>query len=1257
MRINKILLSKFCSYLAFPMLFMLLNAKQAQGQTTYCAAANTDANGAGSYIGNVAFGTILNNTGSTYPVNGYSYFAAQTTTLILGSTEALTVTIDNGSNYSGAIVSVWFDWNQDGTFSTTEWTQVGTNIPSGTSATVNITVPTSALPGLTRMRVRSRGAFNQNGASDACLSMGSGDTEDYDIMISAGSPCTGTPTAGTISPLVPDSICPNIPFNLLASGFTIGTGMTYQWQSATVAAGPWTDITGATSPSFGITAGINSATYYRLKAQCNAGTPAYTTAKQVLIKNWLNCYCTPTYTYGCSNGATINSVSTVGGTLNISNLSTGCTGGYADYTTMTVSGMPNTSFDLTTAVTQYSGVVKIWADWNHDGSFDPTTELVANSTTSILSGSSYTATILIPGGVLTGNTRMRVRLVEGSNNTFGPCDNQSYGETEDYTLHVITPSPCVNPPTPGTLAGVDSICPNTSFTLTSAGFSIGTGLVYQWQSASSATGTFTDIAGATGTILNVTAGIAANTYYRMKLVCSGGTPVYTPVKSVLVQNFLDCHCTPTYSWGCSGGSTLNGVSTTNAGTNITNNNTGCTGPYTNYTAISAAAMAGTSFDITINVTNYDGYPKVWIDFNQDGVFSTSELVANPTTIVTAGSSTTATIQVPATALAGTTKMRVRVVEGISTFDACDLQGYGETEDYRFIVIPATPCTNPPTAGTISAADSICPNITFTVNASGYSIGSGLTYQWQSAPTATGTFTDIVGATNTNLVVTGGITTATHYRLKVVCSNGTPVYSNVESVIISGITSCYCTPTYTWDCMYGDDIDDFTLVGATVTLSNLNTPCPTGGYADYTTSTTLGIPDMLAGQAYSGTVTTNYTGAYEYYTIWIDYNANGIFETTEQVATGGPISDVTPGAYTITVPATGVASGLKRLRVVLAYNTTPTDPCGLYSYGEAHDYMIQIGPGCPVPAVALGVDTSICDGTALALNAPTGTGLTYAWNTGATTASINATATGTYYVTVSDGSCSKSDTIVISIIPNPVVNLGNDTTDCVNGGPITLTAGSSTANVYAWSTGATTPTISATTSGTYSVSVTNAAGCTGSDTVVLVMGQMPSVGGITVTGTSPNFTFSANNPSNATNFAWNFGDGATSSSENATHNYTPGNQDQAYTVTLIVSNDCGSDTVTTSVTVRANGINDLKLSNDVLKLYPNPTANTVTIENTTNFKMKQIVISNVLGQEVLNTKVSGSNPQVLNVSHLNAGLYHVSIEFEEGTVTRKLEILK
>lgn len=322
-----------------------------------------------------------------------------------------------------------------------------------------------------------------------------------------------------------------------------------------------------------------------------------------------------------------------------------------------------------------------------------------------------------------------------------------------------------------------------------------------------------------------------------------------------------------------------------------------------------------------------------------------------------------------------------------------------------------------------------------------------------------------------------------------------------------------------------------------------------------------------------------------------------------------------------------------------------------------DNIEIVNPPCVPPVVALGQDTTVCAGTTLTLNAGTGTGLTYAWSTGASTATLDVTATGTYHVTVSNGTCEASDTIVVSVVPNPVVDLGNDTTDCVNGGPITLTAGTSTANTYLWSNNATTPSISATTSGTYYVSVTNAAGCTSTDTIVLVMGQMPVIGGINVTGTSPVFNFTAEDPENVTEYIWDFGDNSTGQSvPNTSHTYTPGSSDQAYTVRLIVTNECGSDTVETSVIVRANSLKDLDLNADALKMYPNPTANKVTLENMSQFKMKQVVITNVLGQQVAAMSIAG-NTQTIDVSNLTTGLYHVKIEFEEGSVTRKLEILK
>src|SRR5690606_25030029 len=148
----------------------------------------------------------------------------------------------------------------------------------------------------------------------------------------------------------------------------------------------------------------------------------------------------------------------------------------------------------------------------------------------------------------------------------------------------------------------------------------------------------------------------------------------------------------------------------------------------------------------------------------------------------------------------------------------------------------------------------------------------------------------------------------------------------------------------------------------------------------------------------------------------------------------------------------------------------------------------------------------------------------------------------------------------------------------------------------------------------------------------------------------------NNPANVSNYFWQFGNGATSTEQDPTYTYPTQTIDQTYIVTLIVSNECGADTVETSVIVRGNSINELAIDAQTLKMYPNPTSGMVMIENESAYTMKQVVITNVLGQQVMVIPVN-SKTEHISVSNLTPGLYHVRIEFEEGVVTRKLEVLK
>ncbi|MFY9518806.1 MAG: right-handed parallel beta-helix repeat-containing protein [Schleiferiaceae bacterium] len=83
--------------------------------------------------------------------------------------------------------------------------------------------------------------------------------------------CTGTPTAGTsVASLT--AVCPLQNFNLSLTGNTVASGLTYQWQSAPFATGPWTNITGATTGVSSVSQTVD--TWYRCEVTC---TPSSTT--------------------------------------------------------------------------------------------------------------------------------------------------------------------------------------------------------------------------------------------------------------------------------------------------------------------------------------------------------------------------------------------------------------------------------------------------------------------------------------------------------------------------------------------------------------------------------------------------------------------------------------------------------------------------------------------------------------------------------------------------------------------------------------------------------------------------------------------------------------------------------------------------------------------------------------------------------------------------------------------------------------------
>jgi len=127
---------------------------------------------------------------------------------------------------------------------------------------------------------------------------------------------------------------------------------------------------------------------------------------------------------------------------------------------------------------------------------------------------------------------------------------------------------------------------------------------------------------------------------------------------------------------------------------------------------------------------------------------------------------------------------------------------------------------------------------------------------------------------------------------------------------------------------------------------------------------------------------------------------------------------------------------------------------------------------PVP-VDLGADITVCEGDVVELDATT-PGASYLWSTGASTATITVLTSDTYSVEVFQGSCSESGSILVTFQDAPDVDLGTQSTLCP-GEVLTLDAGNA-GSTFLWNTGATTATLEVDAEGTYTVEVTNAAGC-------------------------------------------------------------------------------------------------------------------------------------------------------------------------------------
>jgi hypothetical protein len=322
----------------------------------------------------------------------------------------------------------------------------------------------------------------------------------------------------------------------------------------------------------------------------------------------------------------------------------------------------------------------------------------------------------------------------------------------------------------------------------------------------------------------------------------------------------------------------------------------------------------------------------------------------------------------------------------------------------------TGCSNPANSATVNMTIGIDPGATLANGVSGnymacpttpitYTMANstnapGLTFQWFNLSGA------IPGATNNTYAST--MVGYDEVYCEATCSGGSTYQSGLVVVDMNSFINCYCQPI-----MFASNpcswIDAITTTGAAVDIATAVNAGFGGTGNSYYPSTGLSVS---AGNSFNLNVQAAGTCNIAYFSVWIDLNQNGIFESSElmvnNISTGN-----TATTFSIAVPGSAL-SGTTRMRVIDWSNGAAPGPCDNLSgwYGETEDYLLNIIPlpATPMAPSEVGLPNCITGGT-LSSNGAAPAGETWYWQntaTGTSTAqpvSSNLTilSNGTYYV--------------------------------------------------------------------------------------------------------------------------------------------------------------------------------------------------------------------------------------------------------------------
>lgn len=951
---------------------------------------------------------------------------------------------------------------------------------------------------------------------------------------------TVTPSSGTVT-----CSTPNITLNATGGG-------TYRWS------------TNATSSSII----VDTASTYRVTVTDVNGCTAE--ASSIITKN----ITPPSATITPSSGTLTCAATTValtagggasynwGGGITTAIRTVSATGNY----TVTVTGTNGCTATATASVGQ---------------NITPPTAAV-NPTSASLTCTTTTATLTASGGTgynWGGGITTATNTVSAPNTyTVTVTGSNGCTATASATVsqNITPPTATINP------ASTTLTCATTSTTLTASG---GTG--YNWgggittaANTVSTPNTYTvTVTGTNGCTATASANVTQNTTPPVAAI----SPTTATLTCGSATTTLTASGGGTYDWGGGITTATNNVSTANTYTVTVTGTNGCTATASavvnqNINA-PVASVSPTSFQLTC--TN----PSVTLTATGGGTYNWSGGITTAANTVNSPGTYTVTV----TGANGCTATAQAVV----------------TQD---IATPAA--TVNPSSATLN-----CTTASVTLTA-----GGGGTYNWGGGTTTT---TNTVSAPNTYTVTVTGANGCTATAQAVViqdittpAATITPASATLTCATTSATLTASGGASYNW----GGGV---TTAANTVTAPNTYTVTVTGtngctatasavvnqtttppvatvnpATADITCITSSVTITATGGGTYNwgggNTTNTNTANSAGTYTVTVT-DGNGCTATASSVIsqnTTPPTAGITPANAQLTCATTlftltatgggtydwggGVTTATQNVTTPNTYTVTVTGTNGCTATASA-----AVTQDITTPAATVNPTNATITCTVPSVTITASGGASYDWGGGITTAANTVTAPNTYTVTVTGANgCTATAAAVIGqniTVPVAAISPASAILDC-NNTQFTLTASGGAS--YDWGGGNTTANRTVSQPNTYTVTVTDASGCTATASSVVTQDITPPTATVTPTSASLNCVTSSVVLTVGGGGTYNWGGGNTSTTSTAT---AAGN----YTVTVTGNNGC---TATASSAV----VDDFTPPTATV----NPTTGTLTCTTTT-----------------------------------------------------------